>query len=80
MRYINGTVIEFDEDVDRLCYWGLLGIVKFLGYDLSKSTKLYYLKARKTMTCGLKLIGNDIDVLGLADEIRKSDVVDIYIE
>ena len=56
VRYINGTVIEFDDDIDRLCYWGLLGTIKFLGYDISKSTKVYYLEARKTMTCGLMLI------------------------
>ena len=73
-------MIEFDENVDRLCYWSLLGTVKFLRYDISKSIKLYYLEVGKTMTSGLKLIGNDKDVLGLVDEMRKSDIVNIYIK
>ena len=80
LKYIGGTVIEFEEDVDKLCYWNLLGTVKFLGYDLSKSTKLYYLEAGKTMSSVLKLISNDRDVLCLADEMRRSNIIDIYIE
>ena len=80
LKYIGVTVIEFEKDVDRICYWNLLGTVKFLGYDLSKSTKLYYLEAGKTMSSGLKLIGNDRDVLCLANEMRIRNIVDIYIE
>ena len=80
VRYLNGMVEKLEEDVDRISYWMILGIIKYLGYDISKSFKVYYLEGRKTLSNGLKELGNDNDVLKLEDKMRMNSVVDIYIE
>ena len=72
-------VEELDENVDMISYWTLLGTIKYLGYDISKSFKVYYLEGGKTLTNGLKELGTDNDVLKLEDEMRKNSMVDIYI-
>ena len=80
VRYLNRIVKELEEDVDRMSYWTLLGTIKYLGYDISKSFKVYYLECGKTLSNRLKELGFDNDVLELADEMKKNNVVDIYIE
>ena len=60
-------VEELKEDMDRICYWTLLETDKYLGYDISRSLKLYYLEDGKTLTNGLKVLATDTDVLELAN-------------
>ena len=63
VTYLNGIVEELEEDVDRMSYSTLLGTIKYLGYDISKSFKVYYLEHGKTLGNGLKELGSDNDVL-----------------
>ena len=36
-KYVNGSMLEFLVDIDKSCYWDLLGDMKELGYDITKS-------------------------------------------
>ncbi|KAK8556149.1 hypothetical protein V6N12_002562 [Hibiscus sabdariffa] len=80
VQYINGTEVEYDEDIDCICYWTILGAVKSLGYDIGMAVKVYYVEEGKSLDGGLKLILDDKGVLQMSSQLRKTKVVDIYVE
>ena len=61
VRYLNRMVEELEEDMDRICYWMFLRTIKYLGYDIKKHMKLFYLEGRKTLTYELKVLVSDSD-------------------
>ncbi|KAE8673865.1 Detected protein of unknown function [Hibiscus syriacus] len=80
VQYINGSEVEYDEDIDCICYWTVLGAVKSLGYDIGMAVKVYYVEEGKPLDGGLKLILDDKGVLEMTSQLRKTKVVDIYVE
>ncbi|XP_039068757.1 DUF724 domain-containing protein 6-like [Hibiscus syriacus] len=80
VQYINGTEVEYDEDIDCICYRTILGSVKSLGYDIGMAVKVYYVEEGKSLDGELKLILDDKRVLEMSNQLRKTKVVDIYVE
>ncbi|KAE8694907.1 hypothetical protein F3Y22_tig00110764pilonHSYRG00075 [Hibiscus syriacus] len=68
VQYINGSEVEYDEDIDCICYWTVLGAVKSLGYDIGMAVKVYYVEEGKSLDGGLKLILDDKGVLEMSSQ------------
>ena len=75
-KYVNGSVLEFLVDIDKLCYWDLLGEMKELGYDITKSIG-FFLRGDGGI---LMQINDDEGILGLVDQLQKHHIVDVYVE
>lgn len=42
VKYVNGNVAESAIDLDKVCYWYLLGNLKKFNYDIKKVMDLFY--------------------------------------
>lgn len=75
-KYVNGSVVEFAVDPDKLCYWDMLGDLKELGYDIQRCFNLFFVDDGRT----LKSITNDEGIVSLCDKLRRHGTVDIFVE
>ncbi|WRX26531.1 hypothetical protein QQP08_019856 [Theobroma cacao] len=80
VRYVNGSVAEYDEDPNQICYWTILSTIKDLGYDLAKVVKDYYIEDGKSLNTSLKLLGDYSNDAKLVDQLTKKMTLDIYVE
>lgn len=63
VSYINGSMVEFAVDPDKICHWDLLGDIKELGYDIEKSIKLFFVDGEGI----LEYMCDDEGIVCLAD-------------
>ncbi|KAK6284587.1 hypothetical protein POUND7_003539, partial [Theobroma cacao] len=80
VRYVNGSVAEYDEDPNQIYYWTILSTIKDLGYDLAKTVKDYYIEDGKSLNTSLKLLGDYSNDAKLVDQLTKKMTLDIYVE
>lgn len=76
IKYVDGSIIEFSVDPDKICYWDLLEDMKEIGYNVKNSINLFFIEEGGT----LKLISDDKDIISLADYLRKYRTTDVYAE
>lgn len=73
LKYENGKIYGFGVDMNKICYWDMLGDIHVLGYDINKSVNLFYIDGDKT----LKQIFDDSGIVGIAGKYID---VDVYVE
>lgn len=62
-KYINGALVDYFVDPDKICYWDLLVNMKELGYDIEKDVSLLYIDNGAVF----RNVCDDKDFVGLAD-------------
>ncbi|KAH7677053.1 hypothetical protein IHE45_07G056500 [Dioscorea alata] len=76
ISYINGSEVEVTVDLDKLCYWDLLGDLKEMGYGLEKLLSLFFVDYERS----LRNISDDDSTIALAEMLRRQHIVDVYVE
>lgn len=76
IKYVNGLIDEVTVDLEKTCYWDLLGDLKEVGHDITNSVNLFFIDA----SGALKVISDDEGIMGLVDHLMRHWTADIYVE
>ena len=81
-RYVNGLVAYVDGfDMDRFSVHELNDVMEELGYVNEEDPIYYnYMIPGTNLEIGLRALGNDIDVHGLAKYIKDDKMIKVYCE
>ncbi|GJV38114.1 hypothetical protein Tco_1410591 [Tanacetum coccineum] len=81
MRYVNGLVAYVDGfDIEQFSVHELNVVMEELGYVNDDPIYYHYMIPGTDLDIGLRALGNDLDVLGLAKYIKDNKLIMVYCE
>nr|KAJ0185090.1 hypothetical protein LSAT_V11C900461820 [Lactuca sativa] len=80
-KYVKGRLAFFDfVDTDLFSVYDLNDMIREIGYSADDTMYYHYRIPNLDLDCGLKTLGNDQDVLSMAQYVPQNRVINVYVE